>query len=61
MLAHVSLVAGAVFGGVVVPARVWDVFAAEVLLATVWAFGRETVITVSELWPGGMWAAYPLQ
>ena len=53
VLAHVTLVAGAVFGGVDVPARVWDVFAVEVLLATVWAFGRETVGAVTELRGGG--------
>jgi len=53
VFAHVALVAGAVFGGVDVPGRIWDVFAIEVLLATVWAFGRETVSAVGKLRGGG--------
>ncbi|WP_232703158.1 hypothetical protein [Halobacterium wangiae] len=53
VLAHVTLIASAVFGGVSVPKAVWDVFAVEVLLATVWAFGRETVGAVDKLRGGG--------
>lgn len=53
VLAHVALVAGAVFGGVDVPARLWDVFAVEALLATTWAFGRETLAAISEFRSGG--------
>jgi len=53
LLAHVALVAGAIVYGVDVPARIWDVFAVEVLLATVWAFGRETVSAVTEIRGGG--------
>lgn len=48
VLAHVALVAGAVFGGVTLPARVWDVFALEALLATTWAFGRETLMAIRD-------------
>ena len=53
VLAHVALVAGAVFGGVELPSRVWDVFALEVLLASTWAFGRETLAAISEFRGGG--------
>jgi len=53
LLAHVALVAGDLVYGVDVPARIWDVFAVTVLLATVWAFGRETVSAVTEIRGGG--------
>jgi hypothetical protein len=52
VVAHVALLASAFAFQVSVPARLWDVFALEVALATTWAFGRETLMAVRDAWKG---------
>jgi hypothetical protein len=52
VLAHIALLGAALTGDVSVPARIWDVFALEIVLATTWAFGRETLMAVREFWKG---------
>ncbi|MCD2202736.1 hypothetical protein [Halobacterium sp. KA-6] len=48
VLAQVGVLAAAMLADIEVPGRLWDVFSVTILLATTWAFGRETLTAVRE-------------